>query len=246
MKLHDVHKRVAGIPCMTDAQAKVITDLVIENRFQNILELGFHHGVSTCYLAGALDELGAGRVTTIDLLAARDADPNVEQLLDDLGLSEYVTVFYEPTSYIWRLMRLIEEDPLPRFDFCYVDGAHDWYTDGFAFFLVDRLLLPGGLIVFDDLDWTFDQSPSLQNRDTVKRMPEDERTTPHVRQIYELLVKPHPAYTEFTTEAGWAFARKSSASPESAAAEPRREVVYQREYYGLGALLAKLINRITR
>lgn len=133
MNLHDIQERIAGIPCMTYAQAKVVTDLVIENRFQNILELGFHHGVSTCYLAGALDELGAGSLTTIDLCAARDTDPNVEQLLDKLGLDQYVTVFYEPTSYTWRLMRMIEEDPSPRFDFCYVDGAHDWFTDGLLF-----------------------------------------------------------------------------------------------------------------
>lgn len=245
MKLHDIHERIAGIPCMTLPQAEVITDLVIENRFQNILELGFHHGVSTCYLAGAVDELGGGTVTTIDLLAARDADPNVEKLLEGLGLDQYATVFYEPTSYTWRLMRMIEEDPAPRFDFCYVDGAHDWFIDGFAFFLVDKLLMPGGLIVFDDLDWTFDKSPSLQDSEKVKSMPDDERSIPHVRQIYELLVKQHPAYTEFRAMDGWAFARKSASSSESAEPEVRKEIVVQRQHYGLGALLSKLFNRFT-
>jgi predicted O-methyltransferase YrrM len=246
VKLNDVKKRVNGVHGMTSSQAEVITDVIIKNRFQNILELGFNHGVSTCYMAGALDELGGGKITTIDLLRARDANPNVEQLLDDLGLNQYANVFYEPTSYIWRLMRMLEEDSLPRFDFCYIDGAHNWYTDGFAFFLVDRLLKPGGLIIFDDLDWTYDTSPTLKNKEFVKRKPQDERTIPQIRQVYELLVKPHPAYTEFKTVDDWAYARKSSASPDSAEVESRREIVYERQHYGLGALLLKLFKRITR
>jgi len=246
MKLNDIKKRVDGIPHMTSSQAEVITDVIIKNRFQNILELGFDHGVSTCYLAGALDEIGDGNITTIDLLRARDANPNVEQLLDDLGLNQYVTVFYEPTSYIWRLMRMLEEDRLPRFDFCYIDGNHNWYTDGFAFFLVDKLLKPGGLIIFDDLDWTFDTSPTLKNKKWVKRMPQDERAIPQVRQVYELLVKPHPAYTEFKTVDGWGYAHKSSASSDSVEVELRREIVYERQQHGLGALLLKLFKRITR
>ena len=246
MKLNDIKKRIDGIPRMTSSQADVITDVIIKNRFQNILELGFQHGVSTCYQAGALDELGGGNITTIDLLEARDANPNVEQLLDDLGLNQYVTVFYEPTSYIWRLMRMLEEDRLPRFDFCYIDGAHNWYTDGFAFFLVDRLLKPGGLIIFDDLDWTYDTSPTLKNKKWVKRKPQDERTIPQVRQVYELLVKPHPAYTEFKTVNGWAYAHKSSASSDSVEVELRREIVFETQHYGLGALLLMLFKRIPR
>jgi predicted O-methyltransferase YrrM len=152
MKIDEIKQHVQGIPYMDADRAKVITDIILENRFQSLLELGFRHGVSTCYMAGALDELGSGNITTIDLVGAREINPNIDQMLDKVGLAKYVTVFYEPTSYIWRMMKMLEESPLPRFDFCYVDGAHDWYTSGFAFFLVDRLLKPGGLIIFDDLD----------------------------------------------------------------------------------------------
>ena len=31
-------------------------------------------------------------------------------------------------------MKFIEENDGPIFDFCYIDGAHDWYTDALAFF----------------------------------------------------------------------------------------------------------------
>jgi GT2 family glycosyltransferase/predicted O-methyltransferase YrrM len=203
-----ISKLVDGIPHMSFAQGRLITDIILENKFQSILELGFRHGVSTCYMAGALDELKGGNITTIDLIGARQAIPNVESLLSTLSLTRYVTVYYEPTSYIWRLMKMIEESPLPRFDFCFIDGAHNWSTDGFAFFLVDRLLKPGGLIVFDGLDWTYESSPTNKNLDYVKRMPTDERCTPQIRNVFELLVKPHPSYCDIIEAHGWAYARK--------------------------------------
>ncbi len=245
MKIDQIRERVKGIPYMTFTQAETITDVILENQFQNILELGFGHGVSTCYMAGAVDDLGRGTITTIDLISAREAEPNIDYLLGSLGLSKYVTIFYEPTSYIWRLMKTLEESPSPRFDFCYIDGAHDWFADGFAFFLVDRLLKPGGLIIFDDLDWTYESSPTLKDTQRVKRMPQDEKSTPQIRKVYELLVKPHPAYGEFMEKDGWAYARKTSTESNPTSYGIRKEIVCQREYVGLGAAILRIVSKIT-
>jgi predicted O-methyltransferase YrrM len=245
MKIDQVEERVAGLPHMTARQAQAMTSVILENRCTSILELGFRHGVSTCYMAAALDELGTGHITTIDLTTARDESPNVDELLRDLDLAHLVTVFYEPTSYLWRLMKLLEADPQPRFDLCYIDGAHTWFTDGFAFLLVDRLLDPGGLVVFDDLDWTCDSSPALRRTAEVERMPPDERTTPQVRKVYDLLVKTHPDYGGFVEKDGWAYARKAP-NARQAGGELRREVVYQREQVGLGAAAIKAIKKIRR
>ena len=122
---------------------------------------------------------------------------------------------------------MLEESPEPRFDLCYLDGAHSWFVDGFAFFLVDRLLRPGGLLVLDDLDWTYASSPTLRSTELVKAMPGDERTEPHVRKVYELLVKPHPSYETFRTQDGWAFARKRRDSAQSATRVVTETVVVQ-------------------
>ena len=67
---------------------------------------------------------------------------------------------------------------------------------------------PGGLIIFDDLDWNYATSPALKNSEIVKGMPEEERHTPQVRKVFELLVLPHPSYGEFLEKGGWAYARK--------------------------------------
>jgi predicted O-methyltransferase YrrM len=246
MKLAEVTQKVAGIPYMSSEQGEVITRLILTHRLRRILELGFHHGVSTCYLAAALDELGGGRLTTIDLEEARTHTPSAEDLLTDLGLRHLVTLHYEPTSYLWRLMKMLDAEPVPQFDLAYIDGAHTWATDGFAFLLVDRLLAPGGWIVFDDLDWTFDASPAWKDTAMVRDMPIDERTTPQVRKVYELLVKTHGAYDELEVRGDWALARKS---PDARTSDPPRivtELVYETRHVGLGDAFLRVGKRLMR
>ncbi len=237
MKLTQVEQVVRGLPFMTIGQAERLTTLMLDNGCTRVLELGIMHGVSTCYLAAALD--GTGRdwsITSIDNMTAIDRKPNVEQLLDELGLRERVTVHYETSSYIWRLMKLIEEHPEPIFDLCYLDGAHNWPDDGFAFFLVDRLLRPGGWIVLDDIDWSYATSPALSRTDFVTAMPEEQRTMQQVRKVFDLLVKRHPSYGEFSVSDGWGFAQKL-ATAGTGPVDLRRE--YVTKEVGLGAVALK-------
>jgi predicted O-methyltransferase YrrM len=243
MDLEIVKKRVAGIPYLTLADAIEIESLILEHHLYDILELGFCHGVSTCYFAAILDKISKGHITTIDLESVRSEKPGIESLLSDLGLQKYVTVIHEPTSYTWRLMKMLEEQLGPRFDFCYIDGAHDWFTDGFAFLLIDKLLRPGGWVVFDDIDWTFATSPNLKNTPFVQKMPEDEKSTPQIRKVYELLVRTHPDYESFMIKNGRAFARKITTSSGIKPDVIRQEIVYQKEHVGLGALMYRIIKR---
>lgn len=245
MKLDEVKKRVDGIPHMGIVEADIITDFILKNNFKNILELGFRHGVSTCYMAAALDELNMnGHITTIDLANAKEASPNIDELLNDLNLYKYVTVFYEPSGYIWRLMKMLEKDNNPRFDFCYLDGAHDWATDGFAFFLVDKFLKPGGWIIFDDIDWSFERSPALKDTEFVKKMSPEERSTHQVRKVYELLVKTHPNYESFKVDGSWAYVQKKTTTSSSNKVEIKKEIIYKDKYVGLGGALLRIGKKI--
>jgi predicted O-methyltransferase YrrM len=206
---------------MSTEHADIMTALIVEHRLHRVLELGFHHGVSTCYIAAALDELGGGSLTTVDLEHARHLAPNVETLLGGLGLLHLVSVHYEPASYLWRLMKMLEAEPQPRFDLCYIDGAHSWATDGLAFFLVDRILAPGGWIVFDDLDWTFATSPGLKRTEMVRAMPREERETPQVRRVYELLAKTHGSYDELVVRRWLGSGQKVARAGNGARARTR-------------------------
>lgn len=215
---------LGDIPYMNLRQARTMGELIRDNTVRNILELGFYHGVSTCYLANAVSSVEGGSVTSLDMAAALELTPNIEELLHKVGLRDRVQVYADQQSYVWRLMKMLEEDPTPRFDLVYIDGAHQWQADGFAFFLADRLLRPGGWVIFDDLDWKLADQPQLVNAAWAQGISSEERNTAQIRKVYELLVKTHPDYGEFRTEMGWAYARKLSGCA-AGAREVKTEVV---------------------
>jgi predicted O-methyltransferase YrrM len=76
---------------MSAEQADRITGFMREHDLRQVLELGFKFGVSTCYIAGALQDMTGGHITTIDLERMRQPDLNVDILLDRCGLAEYAT-----------------------------------------------------------------------------------------------------------------------------------------------------------
>ena len=209
MTFDEILGHVGTIPFTSPERGRQLYDHVIKTEPAEILELGFAHGTSTCYLAAALDALGGdGRITTIDVTAALDMDPNLPTLLERTGLAHRVDIVTPRQTYNWSLMRIIEEQTVddvcePRFDFCFIDGGHNWDDDGLAFMLVAKLLRPGGWVCFDDINWTFEGSPAWRNHPFLAAMDEDERTTPQVERVFNLLVKQHPDFTNFEVVGAW-------------------------------------------
>jgi predicted O-methyltransferase YrrM len=213
VKFDDVDAAVTGVPFMKTKQGRQVYEFLLEHKLSRVIELGFAHGKSTCYLAAAVAELGRdGHVVTMDRTSAKERTPNIHQLLDKTGLGGRVTPVFAETSYTWELMRLLDRNPQPRFDFAYIDAGHTWDVTGYGFFLVDRLLAPGGWVLFDDLDWTIATSQGLQNAAWAQQLPEEQRTTPQVRKVFELLVKTHPGYDNVSEKDGWGWARKRPGS----------------------------------
>jgi predicted O-methyltransferase YrrM len=203
----EIFARVGKLPYMRLDQGRMFYDFIIANRLHTGLELGFFHGVSTAYLAGAIQDLGSGSLTTIDLTTAQDRQPNIDWVLKVTGLSHLVQTYYEPRSFNWRLMKMLEEGRHESFDFCYIDGGHTWYETGFAFCLIERLLKPGGWVVFDDLHYTFRDSKNRE-KTFVKRMTDEEQTTPQVKRVFELLVESDPFFGSFRRLGRFGFAQK--------------------------------------
>ncbi len=215
MKFEQIKQLLNGIPHTPAHDGEVLYNFVIENKVQNILELGFQHGVSTLYIAAALDEIGFGNITTIDNLSAKEVSPTINELAKRANLEKYINPIFANTSYNWELMKLIRDNTTNNicnqiFDFCFIDGAHSWETDGFAFLLVDKLLKDGSYILFDDLYWTYSESKGLKDSDFVKRMSEDERNTPQVELIIRFLVNQHNNYKIATIQDRWAWAQKGA------------------------------------
>lgn len=205
-----VDEQFGSLPYMTTRQARYLGALVEREGLTSLLELGTYHGKSTAYIAAILEALGRGSLITIDRIDAAAKQPNVYHLLSSLGLSHRVRVYLEQRSLTWRLMRLIEENHNHCFDFCYFDAGHSWDVTGFAFFLVDRLLKPGGWVIFDDLDWTYDRmiKPDEPVPDFLAHMPEEERRTAQIGKVWELLVCRSTGYETLEVIGSWGVARK--------------------------------------
>lgn len=118
-----VKQRFGDLPYMRFEQAEVLSRFLKAHTLRNCLELGFFHGLSSAYIAETLREMGGGHLTTIDLEWTRSKSPNIDAIMSQLGLSEYVTAYYEPRSYTWRMMKMLDEKQNESFDFCYVDAV---------------------------------------------------------------------------------------------------------------------------
>ena len=217
----EVTRRLAKLDyaAFTTADAgRLLYDLVSQPDIEDVLELGFANGTSTAYMAAALAEKGVGSVTTIDRVSALTREPNIHQLLEQLGLEARVRPLFGASSYNWELMRILERqtsqgETTPCFDFCFIDGAHTWETDGFAFLLVDKLLRHDRWVLFDDLSWSIATSPSTKS-EKLHTLSADELTTPQISQVFDLLVRPHPSYGAFVVAGSYGWAYKSAADGE--------------------------------
>ncbi len=220
MKFETIAQYLEGIPYISSTKAKVLYNFILKSKPQRILELGFAHGTSSCYIAAALEELGKGELTTVDLKStANSFSPSIDELLAKTGLAKYVSVNRENTSYTWFLKKKIEEQTknkncTPLYDFCFIDGAKNWTIDSCAFFLVDKLLKENGTILFDDYNWSYAEQEKLTGKtisDGINHLSlgEDELNTPHINLIFHLLVMQHPNYSQFTIQDDyWAWATK--------------------------------------
>jgi predicted O-methyltransferase YrrM len=241
-----VAESVRGIPFMTPALGRRVYEHIRSTRPSEALELGTAHGVSAAYMAAALEANRSGHLTTVDHGGA-DYHPSPESVLEHAGLADRVTVVRADSSYNWFLKQQIEAasdtagNCQPRYDFCYLDGSKNWNIDGLAVVLIEKLLRPGGWLLMDDLEWTYENNRWILPHDDGRPlgpMSESERSEPHLLAVFELLVKQHPAFTRFIREDAWyGWAQKGTGTERS------YELTSSRP---LGALVASELRRRRR
>ncbi|MHB1537084.1 MAG: class I SAM-dependent methyltransferase [Solirubrobacteraceae bacterium] len=202
---------------------------VREHACESCLELGFASGVGATYIASALEANGKGRLTSVDMTQIAERARGGEELLARGGLSHRVEVVLEHGGYNWFLHRKLREQLRsgaiePLYDFVYLDGAHTWPEDGFALLLLERLLKPGGWVHLDDLTWL------ASDRDDFSAQ---QRSFPHVQEIWDLLVVPNPAFEEMRTDGMRGWARKSLGSGAGTRVVYRQDVVGTARFFGL-------------
>ena len=216
VEFEEVAAAIEGVPEMTPDQGRRLYDHVRETRPHEILEIGTHYGASAAYMGAAVKANGFGRLTTLDHHGRRPA--GAQDRLHRIGLGDVVEVVYlAHSSYNWWLKDRVAERTgdggavEPLYDFCFLDGSHSFSIDGLAVILVEKLLRPGAWLLLDDLDWTFGEwrDDAFDTELVTYRFSEDELRDPHVRAVWDVVVKQHPSFTELREVDGWwGWARK--------------------------------------
>jgi predicted O-methyltransferase YrrM len=222
MEFDEVAAKVAGIPYMSPSLGRRVYDHIRRTRPTEVLELGSAHGVGTAYMAAALAANGSGHITTVDYGAA-DFDPAPLATLERAGLAERATIVHDHSSYNWYLAQAVREatdahgNVTPSVDFCYLDGSKNFSVDGLAAVLVEKLLRPGGWLLMDDLEWTYDSNPWIAPSGDGKPfapLSQSERTEPNLLAVFELIVSQMPSMTQLIVEdAWWGWAQKDETAP---------------------------------
>jgi predicted O-methyltransferase YrrM len=219
MQFAKIASVVGEVPFISKGNAKLLYDLIREEKLTRILELGIAHGTATCYMAAALEELGEGLITSVDLIDAKNIfEPSAEAQLSATGLLKFAKIVRMTTGYTWFLHDEIRRNTRDHncsevYDLCIIDGPKNWTIDGAAFFFVDKLLKKDGWIIFDDYNWTYADADNRRDSTdgiTHRNLSENERNIPHIKEVFELLVKQHPNYSDFSllARSDWALAKK--------------------------------------
>jgi predicted O-methyltransferase YrrM len=220
MNFDTVADATRGIPVMGEREGRKLYDYVRASRPDHVLEIGTAHGVSACYIAAALEENGHGQLSTVDHRNAGYAAPSADELFTTTGLGDWIDrLLIEDSSYTWWLKGQLERrtddagNTAPLYDFCFLDGAHNWTIDGLAVILIERLLRPGAWLLLDDVDWTYagyEEDISITPpSDKMFTMSEDELHTPQVGAVVEVIIKSHPSFSEVRIQDDrWAWCRK--------------------------------------
>lgn len=162
-------------------------------------EFGVLYGSTAVAAARAMAPGGA-----LHLFDFQDRLDYVRDWVKWAGLEGVHTFYYHGStrklkdSYCWNLLKMLGQSSVSRFDYVFLDGAHTFDVEGLAFFLIDRLLAPGGYLEFDDYAWNLAGSPTMGPKAfpaIADWFTQEQLVVPHVKLIVDTLVR-NRGYTE--------------------------------------------------
>ncbi|HTW28648.1 MAG TPA: class I SAM-dependent methyltransferase [Acetobacteraceae bacterium] len=191
--------RFATIAQPSEHAIALLREVLASNPAPSVAEIGVGIGATSAVLC----ELLAGRGE----IAFYDYAEKLEELGADLAARGFTNIRLHGNtrctfdSYAWTLanqalaMRQAGQEGL--FDFIYFDGAHLFHHDAPAAIVCKEMLRPGGVILFDDYDWSIAISPTMRPEvqpAVTKHFTPEQIAAPHVRLICDLFLDPDPAF----------------------------------------------------
>jgi len=129
---------------------QLLQKLIEEKRPGVTLEIGLAYGISGLFICEALRKVGGKKHIAIDAFQSTTWGGIGLHHLQQAGFGDLL-----------ELREELSQDALPemaregvKVDFAFVDGTHTFDQKMVDFYFVDRLLNVGGVIAFDDCDWS--------------------------------------------------------------------------------------------
>jgi tetratricopeptide (TPR) repeat protein len=130
-----------------------------------ILEIGCFEGMATCWLLDEVLTDDAARITCIDIfegvLDLQINNPEKHRVIEnnfDFNIAKNGAA-YKVKKIVGYSQEVMRSLPLKSYDIVYIDGSHkasDVLEDAVISW---RLVKPGGLIIFDDYNFVFEDHP---------------------------------------------------------------------------------------
>jgi predicted O-methyltransferase YrrM len=130
-------------------KAGVINQLISSKKLKHALEVGCAYGISSAIICQAIKENGTGVNYIIDPFQQEQWDNEGLRNLEQAGLTNYELI-QEKSEY--ALPDLAKSNLF--IDFAFIDGWHTFDHTLIDFFYVNKILQVGGVVVFDDCNWT--------------------------------------------------------------------------------------------
>jgi predicted O-methyltransferase YrrM len=135
---------------MDQAEGALLQRMIAAVRPSVTLEIGMAYGISTVFICEALARLPhAATHIVMDPLQGRMWRNIGLRNVKAAGYGDLVRFFEEPSEYC--LPRLAQEGT--QIQLALIDGVHTFDQCVVESYYIDRMLPPGGAIVFDDVSW---------------------------------------------------------------------------------------------
>lgn len=177
---------------------KILSGLRAAQEELTVAEVGVGIGASTVEFLKVM--AGAGTLHLFDfndVLNPLVADLKTLDVSDGIRVITHGNGRQRFNGYVWTLATMAaargrDDDTLEVFDFVYLDGAHLFHHDAPSCVLLKEMIKPGGYIIFDDMYWTLNGSPTMNPaiRPSVRDDFSDEQlATPHVELVVDVFMR---------------------------------------------------------
>jgi len=131
-----------------ETEGQLLGDLVLNNGAKTVLEVGMANGFSTLYLLDALQQTQGESLVSLDPYQQSDWGNRGLTRVAEAGFAEL---------HEFHSLNSLEAFTGPcqerKFDLIFIDGSHAFDNAFVDFYLSERHLNPGGILVFDDVGW---------------------------------------------------------------------------------------------